>query len=136
MTLLCGASKGFMKVFTAFIKPFVARQRSVKIKIWLNLFSSSGIGILGVGMCFYHWQRSQVLLEELRLYVYRNGKWLSHSLHKKCPYSEFFWSAFFHILTEYGDFPELFSQNTGKFGPKKLRIGTLFTHPFYKMSKH
>ena len=31
--LLCGASKGFMNTFKAFIKPFMARQRSVKIKI-------------------------------------------------------------------------------------------------------
>ena len=31
--LLCGASKGFMKAFKAFIKPFEAPQRSVKIKI-------------------------------------------------------------------------------------------------------
>ena len=33
ITLLSGASKGFMKVFKAFIKPFQAPQRSVKIKI-------------------------------------------------------------------------------------------------------
>ena len=32
-TLLCGASKGFMKALSAFIKPFEAPQRSVKIKI-------------------------------------------------------------------------------------------------------
>ena len=32
-TLLCGASKGFMKAFKAFIKPFEAPQRSVKIKV-------------------------------------------------------------------------------------------------------
>ena len=32
-TLLCGASKGFMKAFKAFIKPFEAPQRNVKIKI-------------------------------------------------------------------------------------------------------
>ena len=32
-TLICGASKGFMKVLKAFIKPFEAPQRSVKIKI-------------------------------------------------------------------------------------------------------
>ena len=31
--LLCCAWKGFMKVFKAFIKPFEAPQRSVKIKI-------------------------------------------------------------------------------------------------------
>ena len=41
-TLLCGASKGFMKAFKAFIKPFEASQRSVKIKILRNFFSSSG----------------------------------------------------------------------------------------------
>ena len=32
-TLLCGVSKGFMKALKAFIKPFEAPQRSVKIKI-------------------------------------------------------------------------------------------------------
>ena len=32
-TLLCGASKGFLKAFKAFIKPFEAPQKSVKIKI-------------------------------------------------------------------------------------------------------
>ena len=32
-TLLCGAAKDFMKAFKAFIKPFEAPQRSVKIKI-------------------------------------------------------------------------------------------------------
>ena len=32
-TLLCGAAKGFMKAFRAFIKPFEAPQRSVKITI-------------------------------------------------------------------------------------------------------
>ena len=31
-TLLCGASKGFMKALKALIKPFEARQRSVKNK--------------------------------------------------------------------------------------------------------
>ena len=30
--LLCGASNGFMKALNAFIKPFEAPQRSVKIK--------------------------------------------------------------------------------------------------------
>ena len=32
-TLLCGASKGFIKAFKALIKPFEASQRSVEIKI-------------------------------------------------------------------------------------------------------
>ena len=26
-----------------------------------------------------------------------------HSLRKKCPYSEFFWSVFSHVRTEYGE---------------------------------
>ena len=33
-----------MKAFKAFIKPFEALQRSVKIKMYVNFFSSSGIG--------------------------------------------------------------------------------------------
>ena len=33
LTLLCGASEGFMKAFKAFIKSFKAPQRSAKIKI-------------------------------------------------------------------------------------------------------
>ena len=43
-TLLCGVSKGFMKAFKAFIKPFEAPQRSVKIKIWLDFFLRPGLG--------------------------------------------------------------------------------------------
>ena len=43
-TLLCGALKSLMKAFKAFIKPFEAPQRNVKIKISLNFFSSSRIG--------------------------------------------------------------------------------------------
>ena len=31
--LLCDASKGFMKAFKAFIKPFEALQKSAKIKM-------------------------------------------------------------------------------------------------------
>ena len=34
--LLYGASKGFIKAFKAFIKPFEVPQRSVKIKIQFN----------------------------------------------------------------------------------------------------
>ena len=33
-----------MKAFTAFRKPFEAPQKSVKTKIEVNFFSSSGIG--------------------------------------------------------------------------------------------
>ena len=36
--LLCGALKGFMKALKAFIKPFEAPQRSVKIKIEVNFY--------------------------------------------------------------------------------------------------
>ena len=32
-TPLCGVSKGFMKAFKTFLKPFEAPQRSAKIKI-------------------------------------------------------------------------------------------------------
>ena len=42
--LFCGASEGFMKAFKACINPFEVPQRSVKINIELNFFSSSGIG--------------------------------------------------------------------------------------------
>ena len=41
--LFCGASKGFMKTFKAFKKPFEAPKRSVKIKTEVILLSSSGI---------------------------------------------------------------------------------------------
>ena len=37
-TLLCGISKGFMKVLNAFLKPFKAPQSSVKTKINVNLY--------------------------------------------------------------------------------------------------
>ena len=38
-TLLCGTTKGFMKAFKVFIKPFKATQRCVKIKkIFFFLF--------------------------------------------------------------------------------------------------
>ena len=53
----------------------------------------------------------------------------SIALRKKCLYSEFFWSAFFRIRTEYGNlqskspFSLLMWGNTDQ----KLRIRTLFT---------
>ena len=56
-----------MKVFKAFIKQFVAPQRSVKIKILVNFYSSAGNGMGAVKttqikeilgflelLCFYH----------------------------------------------------------------------------------
>ena len=36
--LFCGASKGFMKAVKAFMKPFEAPQRSVKIKISVKFY--------------------------------------------------------------------------------------------------
>ena len=40
-----------MKAFKVFIKPFKAPQRSVKIEIYVNFFSLSGIGV-GRVKCF------------------------------------------------------------------------------------
>ena len=48
---------------------------------------------------------------------------LTFPLREKCPYSEFFWSVFSRIRTEYGEI----LGNAGKYGPEKLRIRTLFT---------
>ena len=47
-TLLCGASKGFMKAFKAFIKPFDTPQRSVKIKLTLIFSLRPGLGREGL----------------------------------------------------------------------------------------
>ena len=41
---LCGDSKGFIKAFKAFIKPFEAPQGDAKIKIQVNFLPSSVIG--------------------------------------------------------------------------------------------
>ena len=56
------------------------------------------------------------------------------SLREKCPYSEFFWSVFSLIRTEYGEIRSTnvfefvrISTNAGKYGPEKLKIWTLFT---------
>ena len=50
------------------------------------------------------------------------------SLCKKCPYSEFFWSVFSYIRTEYGVW--IIIQNAGKYGQEKLQILPLFTQWF------
>ena len=68
--------------------------------------------------------------------IFPNSKWSMRNLAKsetniitknhavalceKCPYSEFFWSAFSRIRTE------IISPNPGKRGPEKLGIRTLF----------
>ena len=50
------------------------------------------------------------------------------TLREKCPYSDFFWSVFFRILTDTNArYLSIFSPNTGKYGPEKLRIRTFFT---------
>ena len=53
------------------------------------------------------------------------------SLCEKCPYLEPFWSVFSRIRTEYGETRSIslsvFSWNTGKYGPEKIRIRTFFT---------
>ena len=41
-----------MKAFKAFIKPFEAAQRSVKIKFLVNFLSSPGTGTRRVNICF------------------------------------------------------------------------------------
>ena len=43
-TLLCGATKGFMKAFKVFIKPFKATQRCVKIKKLIFFSLCPGLG--------------------------------------------------------------------------------------------
>ena len=43
-TLLCGAWKGFLEGFKAFVKPFEVAQRNVKIKNYANFLFSFGIG--------------------------------------------------------------------------------------------
>ena len=47
-TLLCGATNGFMKALKAFIKPFEAPQRSVKIKIYVKFSLHPGLGREGL----------------------------------------------------------------------------------------
>ena len=54
------------------------------------------------------------------------------TLSEKCLFSEFFWSVFPHIRTEFSEFP-IFSSNAGKYGPEKLRIRILLTK--WKTSK-
>ena len=50
-------------------------------------------------------------------------------LHENCPYSGFFWFAFSHMWTVYGEilYISVFSPNVGKYGPEKLPIWTFFT---------
>ena len=64
---------------------------------------------------------------------WNNEKFIkSFSLRKKCQYSEIFWSVFFRIWTEYERYgvSPVFSANTGKEKPEKLRIWTLLKQCF------
>ena len=61
-----------------------------------------------------------------------------HSLREKCSYSEFFWSTFSSIWTEwerYGVFLCIQSK-CGKYGPEKLQIRTLFTQWLRQFSNY
>ena len=61
---------------------------------------------------YFNWVEKQIVLRE------------------KYPYSEFFWSVFPRIQTEYGEIHSVFSPNAGKYGPGKLQILTLFKQCF------
>ena len=65
------------------------------------------------------WQYSSVSVESLKVFV-------RLTLRKKYPYPEFFWLVFSRIQTEMLRV-SLLSLNTGKYGPEKFRIRTLFT---------
>ena len=54
--------------------------------------------------CLYHW---------------------SFALHKKCPYSELFWSVLTRIRTEYGEIPKNESQNNTFYGVLQFMVNKL-----------
>ena len=64
--------------------------------------------------------------------VFYNNETLNMNLtlHKKCPYSEFFWSLFSRIRTECIDkdapYLSIFNQNAWNYGPEKPRKRTFF----------
>ena len=63
-----------MKVFGTFIIPFEVPQRSVKIKIWVNFFSSTGVG---TGRLIKTMWENHVKLKEIRtksLHFYASWK--------------------------------------------------------------
>ena len=53
----------------------------------------------------------------------------NNSLREKCPYSKLFWSIFSHSdwIQRDAEYLFVFSPNTEKYAPKKLRIRTVFT---------
>ena len=102
--LLSGASKGFMKVFQAFIKPFEVPQRSLEIKIRVIFFSLLGIGTgmfprfpwvhcvsfllgrIGRDVCWWcwRWRRGKRLIPSTGTVKVQSGK----SLRKKTSLSD------------------------------------------------
>ena len=60
-------------------------------------------------------------------------RYILHSQREKCPYSEFFWSVFSRIRTDYGEIQYLsvFTPNAGKYGPEKPRIRLHFSRSEY-----
>ena len=78
-TVLCGASKGFTKALNAFLKPLQAPQGSMKIKIWVNFLTSSGIGTGKVNtlLKLLTWTRLRPILS------FRNQKKLPEVFFKK-----------------------------------------------------
>ena len=59
-----------------------------------------------------------------------NSRIFVYALREKCPNTEFFWSVFFRIWTEYGDLRSESPYSVriwGNTDQKKLRIWTLFT---------
>ena len=48
--------------------------------------------------------------------VFKQNK-VVHALRENCPNTEFFWSAFSRIWTEY-EYLSVFSPNAGKYGPE------------------
>ena len=65
----CGVSKDFMKALKAFINPFEAPQRSVKLKIWVDFLSfpsmspSIPIQVKNILALLYFWTRNIYLLK-------------------------------------------------------------------------
>ena len=73
--------------------------------------------------------KSYCSVEFVTKYLLGLGKTLTLTLLKKFRYSEFFWSVFSRIRTEYGEigYLSVLSPNARKYGPQKLRTRTLFT---------
>ena len=89
----------------------------------LSFSALSSLNIIGWGkiLCFYmSWKlfKSGNTVNTKCLNQIPNSE---PTLREMCPYLEFFWYVFSRIRSEYA-----FCSNAGKYGPKKLRIRTLF----------